>query len=75
MAAAARAERAAALKIGDDEEVSILLKEAESAECKAREFQEGYDLESEDKETLDHFVSIAYIADLGEQHLAETASS
>ncbi|XP_010927486.2 uncharacterized protein [Elaeis guineensis] len=76
VAAAARAERAAALEMGDEEEGDILLKEAESAECKTRELQEAYNLKSDNNEkTLDQFVSIASIANLAGQHLTEMASS
>ncbi|XP_017699547.2 FK506-binding protein 5-like [Phoenix dactylifera] len=76
IAAAARAERAEALEMGDDEEGDILLKEAESAECKTRELQEAYGLEPDGNEkTSDHFVSIASIINLAGQHLAEMASS
>ena len=76
VAASAKAERSAALEMGDVEEGDSLLKEAEAAEFKARELQETYDLEPEgDGKTLEHSVSIALIINLSGQHLAEMAAS
>lgn len=73
VAAAARAERLAALKMGDLEEGNILLKEAEAAESKAMELQELYslDVEVDGKK----FVSLAFITNLDGDHLAEVASA
>ncbi|KAJ6809441.1 cingulin [Iris pallida] len=77
VAAAARAERTAALEMGDTEEGEILLKEAAVAESKARDLQETYDLEPEEEheKTLGHFVSITLITNLAGKHLAEMAAS
>ncbi|XP_072993101.1 uncharacterized protein [Typha latifolia] len=76
VSAAARAERTAALGMGDLEECGVLLKEAEAAECKARELQESYELQPEDDgSTLQPVVSIAFITNVAGQHLAEMVSS
>ncbi|CAL9042100.1 unnamed protein product [Musa banksii] len=72
VAAAARAERLAALKMGDLEEGNLLLQEAEAAESEAREIQEVYnfDVEVDGK----NFVSVAFITNLNGDHLTEVAS-
>uniref|UniRef100_A0A804KL67 UVR domain-containing protein n=1 Tax=Musa acuminata subsp. malaccensis TaxID=214687 RepID=A0A804KL67_MUSAM len=72
VAAAARAERLAALKMGDLEEGNMLLQEAEAAESEAREIQEVYnfDVEVDGK----NFVSVAFITNLNGDHLTEVAS-
>lgn len=72
VAAAARAERLAALKMGDVEEGSILLKEAEAAESKAMELQKEYsfDVVFDAKQV----VSLAFITNLNGDNLAEVAS-
>ncbi|URE35701.1 UvrB/uvrC motif [Musa troglodytarum] len=72
VAAAARAEGLAALKMGDLEEGNILLQEAEAAESEAREIQEVYnfDVEVDGK----NFVSVAFITNLNGDHLTEVAS-
>lgn len=77
VAAAARAERTAALEMGDTEEGEILLKEAVVAESKARDLQATYDLEPEEEheKTLGHFVSITLITNLAGKHLAEMAAA
>ncbi|XP_072978510.1 uncharacterized protein [Typha angustifolia] len=76
VSAAARAERTAALGMGDLDECDVLLKEAEAAECKARELQESYELQPEDDgSTLQPVVSIAFITNVAGQYLAEMVSS
>ncbi|ONK68805.1 uncharacterized protein A4U43_C05F16210 [Asparagus officinalis] len=76
VAASARAERSAALEMGDEEEGDSLLKEAEAADSKARELQETYDLEPEDiGNALEHSVSISLITNLAGEQLAKMASS
>lgn len=76
VAASARAERAAALEMGDIEEGENLLKEAEAAESKARQLQETYALEPEEHEnTLEHSLSVALITNVAAQRLAELAAS
>lgn len=75
VAASARAERAAALEMGDIEEGENLLKEAEAAESKARQLQETYALEPEEHEnTLEHSLSVALITNVAAQRLAELAA-
>lgn len=75
-AAGSRAERSAALELGDNEEGDILLNEAEAAESKARELQEAYDLEWEELgKAFEHVVSISMVTNLAGQHLVEIASS
>ncbi|KAJ3707345.1 hypothetical protein LUZ61_011050 [Rhynchospora tenuis] len=83
VAAAARAEREAALQAGDVEEAELLFREAEVAESKASELKETYHdlivdkIEKKEETQLDSdFVySTALIINLSSQHLAQMASS
>ncbi|XP_077220837.1 neurofilament light protein [Tasmannia lanceolata] len=76
VAAAAMAERSAALELGDLEEANILLAEAESANSDAENLQKAYDLKvKETVKTPKHFVSMTLIANLAGQRLAEMAAS
>ncbi|KAJ1702570.1 hypothetical protein LUZ63_002349 [Rhynchospora breviuscula] len=83
VAAAARAEREAALQAGDAEEAELLFREAEVAESKASELKETYHdllvdkIEKREETQLDSdFVSsTALIINLSSQHLAQMASS
>ncbi|KAG0464901.1 hypothetical protein HPP92_019065 [Vanilla planifolia] len=72
---AARAERLAALKLGDSEEGELLLKEAEAAEERARELGQIYNLNMDDFETMsEHVVSVAFITTCSGEQLAEIAA-
>lgn len=72
VAASAKAERLAAIEMGDLEEGECLLKEAESAEAKARELQENFGLELEENEKiLDNTISLP--SDAGENNAASTS--
>ncbi|KAJ0987165.1 hypothetical protein J5N97_005521 [Dioscorea zingiberensis] len=76
VAAAAMAERSAALELGDIEEGNILLQEAETADSKASELQKAHDLETEEHgKPFDPFISIALITNLSGQRLSEMISS
>ncbi|WOL12027.1 hypothetical protein Cni_G20791 [Canna indica] len=73
VAAVARAERLAALKMGDFEEGNILLKEAEAAESKVIELQKTYNLDME-VDGNNNAVSLEFITNLDEDHLTEVGS-
>ncbi|KAJ3677688.1 hypothetical protein LUZ60_003412 [Juncus effusus] len=80
VAAAARAERAAALQAGDEEEGELLLAEAQAAECKAAELNQTYQLhhhiqEMEEEEEANQQQSAAFIINSSAHHLARLASS
>ncbi|KAK8957787.1 hypothetical protein KSP39_PZI000150 [Platanthera zijinensis] len=76
LAAAARAERSAALELGDSEEGDFLLKEAEAAEERARQLQEAYSLDPIDcPKTRKSFAPAALIAKLAGRSLAEMTVS
>ncbi|PKA48337.1 hypothetical protein AXF42_Ash020429 [Apostasia shenzhenica] len=77
VAAAARAERSAALEMGDSEEAEFLLNEAEAAEARARELQEEFELDLGDHGNSNEklFVSIALITSLAGKQLAEMAAA
>ncbi|THU64997.1 hypothetical protein C4D60_Mb01t32480 [Musa balbisiana] len=70
VAAAARAERSVALKMGDVEEGSLLLKEAEAVESKVMELQKVYNLDIEMDEK--NLVSLVFITNLDGDHLSES---
>ncbi|KAK4275025.1 hypothetical protein QN277_018168 [Acacia crassicarpa] len=76
MAGTARAEKAAALEMGDVEEANLLLAEAEAADCEAEKLQSTYNIKAEDFTNLqNHFISIDLVSHLGAEQLAELAAS
>ncbi|KAI9118177.1 hypothetical protein K1719_010509 [Acacia pycnantha] len=75
-AGTARAEKAAALEMGDVEEANLLLAEAEAADCEAEKLQSTYNIKAEDFTNLqNHFISIDLVSHLGAKQLAELAAS
>ncbi|XP_028784644.1 envoplakin-like [Neltuma alba] len=75
-AGTARAEKAAALEMGDEEEANLLLAEAEAADCEAEKLQSTYNIKAEDFTNLkNHFISIDLVSHLGAKQLAELAAS
>lgn len=75
-AGAAKANRIAALELGDLEEANLLTVEAEAAEAEAKELQPKYNLNEEDFASLPkHFISLELVATLGQKKLAELAAS
>ncbi|XP_076881724.1 uncharacterized protein LOC143529931 [Bidens hawaiensis] len=75
VASAAKAERSAAMKIGDVEEANILLQEAEVADLEARKIQSDCKNEEIDGEMLNSFVSMELVSTLDKNQLAELASN
>lgn len=76
VATAAMAERTAALEMGDLEEAGILLAEAEAANFEAAKLQQAFDFEMEEiGKKANNFISMALIANLAGQELAEMAAS
>ncbi|XP_076909165.1 uncharacterized protein LOC143566312 [Bidens hawaiensis] len=75
VASAAKAERSAALKLGDVEEADILLQEAEAADFEAKKIQSDCKNEEIDGEMLNSFVSMELISTLDKNQLAELASN
>lgn len=76
VATAAMAERTAALEMGDHEEADILLAEAEAANFEATKLQQAFDFEMEEiGKKSNNFISMALIANLAGQELAEIAAS
>lgn len=76
VATAAMAERTAALEMGDLEEADILLAEAEAANFEATKLQQAFDFEMEEiGKKANNFISMALIANLAGQELAEMAAS
>lgn len=75
-AGTARAEKAAALEMGDIEEANLLLAEAEAADCEAEKLQSTYNIKTEDLTNLqNHFISIDLVSQSGAKQLAELAAS
>ncbi|KMZ76045.1 hypothetical protein ZOSMA_107G00420 [Zostera marina] len=77
-AANARAERFAALKLGDPDEGAVSFQEVEAAESKADELQQKYDFEKEKKvveKTYKDHVSIALVTNLPLNVLSEIVDS
>ncbi|KAK7405818.1 hypothetical protein VNO78_07428 [Psophocarpus tetragonolobus] len=75
-AATVRAEKAAALEMGDMEEANILLAEAEAADCEAEKLQSTYKFEAEDFMDLrKHLISMDLISHLDQKQLEELAVS
>ncbi|GAV63562.1 hypothetical protein CFOL_v3_07080 [Cephalotus follicularis] len=76
IAGSAKAERSAALELGDLEEANILFAEAEAAESEARKLPPDYNLKEEEFSNLPkRFISIDLIANLGLKELADLAAS
>ncbi|WCJ44807.1 hypothetical protein M5689_025458 [Euphorbia peplus] len=76
IAGSATAERSAALELGDIEEASLLLAEAEAANAEARKLQPIYDIKEEEFPYLPkHFISMELVSNLGGEQLAELAES
>ncbi|PQM37755.1 centrosome-associated protein CEP250 [Prunus yedoensis var. nudiflora] len=72
----AKAEREAALELGDLEEANLLLAEAEAADSEAKKLQPIYNLKLEEVENLPkHFISMELISNLGRKQLEELAAS
>lgn len=73
VAAAAMAERSAALELGDLEEADILLGEALAADAEAKKLQPIYNLKEEEFENVSKhlFISMDLISSLGRNQLAE----
>ncbi|XP_052202126.1 uncharacterized protein LOC127807931 [Diospyros lotus] len=76
IAGAAKAERSAALELGDLEEADILLAEAEAAEAEARKIPPVYGFEEEEFANLPkQCISMELVSYLGGKQLAELAAS
>ncbi|KAE8692277.1 putative cellulose synthase A catalytic subunit 3 [Hibiscus syriacus] len=74
IAGAAKAERSAALELGDEEEASLLLAEADAANSEAKELQQKYNLKEEEFEDLPkHFISLELVTSLGHTKLTDLA--
>ncbi|XVF04258.1 hypothetical protein REPUB_Repub05bG0067200 [Reevesia pubescens] len=72
---AAKAERSAALELGDLEEANLLLAEADAAASEAKQLQPKYNLKEEEIEDLPkHFISLELVANLDHKKLADLAS-
>ncbi|WMV27892.1 hypothetical protein MTR67_021277 [Solanum verrucosum] len=72
----ARAERSAALELGDHEEAESLMAEADAAEVEARKLQPIYNFNEEAIENLPEvFISAELVSTLGNKQLAELAAS
>ncbi|KAK7308224.1 hypothetical protein VNO77_41825 [Canavalia gladiata] len=75
-AATARAEKAAALEMGDMEEANLLLAEAEAADSEAEKLQSTYKFEAEDFTDLQkHLISMDLVSYLDQKQLEELAVS
>ncbi|KAM1689804.1 hypothetical protein TB2_031067 [Malus domestica] len=71
----AKAEREAALELGNLEEANLLLAEAEAADSEANKLQPLYDLKVEEVERLPkQFISVELISNLGWKQLEELAA-
>lgn len=76
IARAARAERSAALELGDHEEAETLMAEADAAEVEASKLQPIYNFDEEAIENLPKlFISAELVSKLGSKQLAELAVS
>ncbi|KAJ4963299.1 hypothetical protein NE237_023238 [Protea cynaroides] len=76
VAAAAMAERSAALELGDLQEAEVFLTEVEAAETEAKKLQQDYNFKEDDFGSLPkHFISMELITSLGGEQLAEMAKS
>ncbi|CBI40806.3 unnamed protein product, partial [Vitis vinifera] len=76
VAGAAKAERLAAVELGDLEEANLLLAEAEAAEVEAKNLEQSYNFKEEEFENLPkHFMSMELVSNLGGKQLAELAAS
>lgn len=72
----AKAEREAALELGDLEEANLLLAEAEAADSEAKELEPIYNFKLEEIDSLPkHFMSMELISNLGRKQLEELAAS
>lgn len=75
-AGAAKAERDAAVELGDLEEANLLTTEAEAAESEAQTLYPVYDLKEEEFSELPrHFIPMELVSNLSGKQLAEVASS
>lgn len=76
IAGAAKAERSAALELGDPKEADILLTEAEAAESEARKLQPIYEFKEEEFADLPkQYISMELVSSLGGKQLAELVAS
>ncbi|RZC62821.1 hypothetical protein C5167_024581 [Papaver somniferum] len=75
VAAAAIAERSAALEFGDSEEANALLSEIETAKSQAAKLQEAYGLEEKFANSENHLISMELIANLGSDQLSKMVFS
>ncbi|XWS10999.1 hypothetical protein CRYUN_Cryun38cG0046200 [Craigia yunnanensis] len=72
IAVAAKAERSAALELGDLEEANFLLTEADAADSEAKELQPKCNLKEEEFEDLPkHSISLELVTNLGQKKLAD----
>ncbi|XP_022753277.1 myosin-9-like [Durio zibethinus] len=75
VAGATKAERSAALELGDIEEANLLLSEANAVDSEAKELQPKYNLKEEEfKDLPEHFISLELVANLGQKKLADLAA-
>ncbi|OMO88954.1 hypothetical protein CCACVL1_08090 [Corchorus capsularis] len=75
IAGAAKAERSAALELGDLEEANLLLAEADAADSEVKMLQPLYNLKEDEFEDLPkQFISLELVTNLGQKKLAELAA-
>ncbi|PKI54714.1 hypothetical protein CRG98_024914 [Punica granatum] len=75
-AGAAKAEKDAAMELGDLEEANLLMAEVEAAESEAKRLLPVYDHKEEEFNDLPrHFIPLELLSNLGGKQLAEVASS
>ena len=76
VAGSAKAERLAAVELGDLEEANLLLAEAKAAEVEAKNLEQSYNLKVEEFENLPkHVMSMELVSSLGGKQLVELAAS
>ncbi|XP_058220432.1 uncharacterized protein LOC131330754 isoform X2 [Rhododendron vialii] len=76
IAGTAKAERSAALELGDPKEADILLTEAEASESEARKLQPIYEFKEEEFADLPkQYISMELVSSLGGKQLAELVAS
>lgn len=73
-AAMARAEKVAALEMGDVEEANLMLAEAEAADCEAEKLQSTYSFKAEDLTNVwKHLISMDLVSHVDQKQLQELA--
>lgn len=76
VAGSAKADRLAAVELGDLEEANLLLAEAEAAEVEAKNLEQSYNFKQEEFENLpEHMMSMELVSNLGGKQLVELAAS